>query len=62
MKPIPRKRKKEDPFRSAADIEEQEAFEQRTFRIKLMLFAGIPVVIALLYALYMFTSAGGGSD
>ena len=56
MKPMPKKKKKEDPFRSAADIEEQEAFEKRNFRIKLMLFAGIPAVIALLYFIYMFST------
>lgn len=62
MKPIPKKRKKEDPFRSQADIEEQEAFEKRVFRIKLMLFAGIPAAIALLYFIYTFSAPAGYID
>ena len=56
MKPMPKKRKKEDPFRSAADIEEQEAFEKRNFQIKVMLFVGIPIVLVLLYFLIDYGS------
>jgi hypothetical protein len=54
MKPVAKKRK--DAFRSAADIEEQEAFEKRNFQIKVMLIAGIPAVIALLFFIYMFST------
>ena len=62
MKPDPKKKKRENPYLSAAEIEEREEFEKRNFRIKLMIIAGIPAAIAILYFIYKFSAPPGYID
>ena len=57
MKPEKKKKQKENPYLSIAEIEEREAFEKRNLRIKLGLLVGIPIGLVLLYFLFSYATS-----
>ena len=56
MNKTTKKKKKENPFLSAAEIEEREAFEKRNFRIKLILVIAIPLALIALWFIFDYAT------
>lgn len=54
MKKPPKKKKRENPFLSPAEEEERKEFERKTKLYRILLFAGIPVGLILLYLIFEF--------
>ena len=57
MKPEKKKKQKENPYLSMAEIEEREEFEKRNRRIKIGLLVGIPIALVALYFLISYATS-----